>query len=492
MSRSPRIRAAARHAASAALASAVGALAACTDREPTGAADGPRPTVASVAVAPDSGNALAVRVTFTAANADSARVLYRVGAAAERVGPAVALGDTAARPVTVALLEIPPGATVSTRVVALRGAAADTSAAAQTTTSASVPDVVRRVRLQTTAGRASPGYVLTSITLGDTAYAVAFDTAGAVAWYRAFPGAGAGADAYQQPNGNFTLYLGTSRGWEPVSGHFAEVRPDGALVREWRAPDGFYTDSHEIRVGAGPGGSTYLFGYDLAPMDLTPRGGAADAMVSGHTIFRLDATGAATPVFAARDHFAIADWIDPQVGTEDFDHPNAIDVAPDGGLIVSWRNLDEVSKIDPATGQFVWRLGGRHSQFTFVNDPLGGFGGQHFARLLPNGNLLLYDNGTTHTPPETRAVEYRLDPAARTATLVWEFRHQPAIYTPFVGSAQRLAGGNTFVGYGGAGVVTEASPAGAVVWEGQLAVDGAPSIAYRLLKIAALDRSAAT
>lgn len=39
-------------------------------------------------------------------------------------------------------------------------------------------------------------------------------------------------------------------------------------------------------------------------------------------------------------------------------------------------------------------------------------------RVLGNGNLLLFDNGLRHDPSETRAVEYRLDNTAMTATLL--------------------------------------------------------------------------
>ena len=474
------------------VASAVAAVAvpACADRTPpTSPTAVPlvRPTIGVVTIVTDTSNALQLWVHAAVTQADSARVLYRVGAGAERVSLTTPALDSTRVP----LLAIQPGASVSARVVAFRGSVADTAAPVTATNTAAIPGIVRRARLVTTTGRPSAGYVLTNIGLGDTAYAVAFDSAGTVAWYRAFPGVVAGNDAYQQPNGNVTVFAGNSGGTLATGGSFAEVRPDGALVRQWTAPAGYSTDLHEIRLGAGPGGTSFLFGFDTAPMDFTAHGGSADSLVVGHAIFRLDAAGAATPVFVARDHFTAADWVDPQPGITDFDHPNSIDVDRDGGLIVSWRNFDEVSKIDPTTGQLVWRLGGRHNQFTFVNDPLGGFGGQHFARLLGNGDLLLYDNGTTHAPQETRAVEYRIDPVARTATLVWEFRHQPAIFTPFVGSAQRLVSGNTFVGYGGAGVATEVTPAGAVAWEGQLTLDGGGTTAYRLLKIAALERYAA-
>ena len=63
-------------------------------------------------------------------------------------------------------------------------------------------------------------------------------------------------------------------------------------------------------------------------------------------------------------------------------------------------------------------FGGRNDQFAIEEDGLGGFNGQHSVRVLGNGNLLLFDNGLRHDPSETRAVEYRLDTTAMTATLL--------------------------------------------------------------------------
>src|SRR2546426_3251407 len=105
--------------------------------------------------------------------------------------------------------------------------------------------------------------------------------------------------------------------------------------------------------------------------------------------------------------------------------------------------MGEITKIDRRTGELIWRLGGRNNQFAIVDDPLGGFSSQHSVRVLDNGNLLLYDNGLRHTPPESRAVEYRLDVSTRTATMVWQYRRVPAVFTPFLGSVQRFQNGNT-------------------------------------------------
>ena len=74
-----------------------------------------------------------------------------------------------------------------------------------------------------------------------------------------------------------------------------------------------------------------------------------------------------------------ADWLFVQPGLAnftgiDFDHPNSIDQDANGNYIVSFASLGEITNIDAVTGAMLWRLGGRHNQFTFVGDLLGGFG----------------------------------------------------------------------------------------------------------------------
>lgn len=46
-------------------------------------------------------------------------------------------------------------------------------------------------------------------------------------------------------------------------------------------------------------------------------------------------------------------------------HGNALDLDTDGNLLVSFRNLSEVVKIDTRTGRVMWRLGGARNQFAF-------------------------------------------------------------------------------------------------------------------------------
>jgi hypothetical protein len=196
-------------------------------------------------------------------------------------------------------------------------------------------------------------------------------------------------------------------------------------------------------------------------------------------------------VFDSWNHFDISDNVEPSPGQLDFDHPNSISIASDGNYIVSWRNLDVITKIDASTGAIIWTLAGPFAtipgDFTFSGDPLEGFSAQHSVRSLDNGNLLVFDNGTRHATQASRAVEYQLDTDTHTATKVWDFTHAPPIYTSFTGSVQRLANGNTFIGwtFGKPLVASEVTSSGATVWEGTLTVP-TDQIPYRFTKIASL------
>ena len=152
---------------------------------------------------------------------------------------------------------------------------------------------------------------------------------------------------------------------------------------------------------------------------------------------------------------AAGEYHAPQPVGVDLLHINSVHVAPDGDLIVSARHTDTVYKIRRDTaGTIVYQIGGNQMDaFTFVNDPLGGFGRQHDVQLLPNGHLRLFDN-RSGLPGSPRAAEYAIDTTAGTATLVWS-RSEPDVTTSFgLGSVRGIGDGDLTVTWGGSTVRT--------------------------------------
>jgi outer membrane protein assembly factor BamB len=191
-------------------------------------------------------------------------------------------------------------------------------------------------------------------------------------------------------------------------------------------------------------------------------------------------------LISGAEHWSVADDVEPPL-IADLDHPNSIDFDLDGGVIVSYRDLSAIVKVDPTTYQIIWQLGGTQNQFTFVDDPLGGFDGQHTARILPNGHLLMFDNGWTHSPQASRAVEYALDAVQKTATMVWQYSANPSIFNDFTGSAQRLANGNTVVAFTRMGIVDEVRADGTLLSRATLeTAPGRIATPYRVTRIKSL------
>lgn len=440
-------------------------------------------SVSNLVVAGSSANVLSAIATVTIADADSARLVFWTGSEAHRAAP-VTTTPAAGRMLALGLRQ----STAYSFAVEAYGGGTTTTSDTVTFTTAALPAYLALASI-TSSAPASGGYFLTSIHQANDWFVVAFDSTGVPAWYHEFAGAQRPTyETRQQPNGNFTVLTG-GQGGEVATGQAVEMTPDGTVIRTIVATAPSYLDLHELLLD--DQGGAVMFQYTRRHLDLSTGGGPADTIVAGHQLVRQDASGAQSIVFDAWDHFTESDDVEPAAGQVDFDHPNSIAIAADGNYVVSWRDFDAITKINASTGAIMWTLAGSHSaltsDFTFVGDPLGGFSAQHSARVLSNGNLLIFDNGTLHTVQASRAVEYHLDEVAHTATLVWSYTHAPAIFVQFTGSVQRLANGNTLIGwtFGSPLLATEVSPAGTVVWEGTLNAAG-PQVPYRFTKIASL------
>ncbi len=421
---------------------------------------------------------------------DSARVVYRTPGGLLQATPYQAVHGDSGRIVTLGLA---PSTTYAAVVEAI-GSNTPVHSAAVQLVAGSLPPTLGRITFNVT-GQPAAGYTMTTVSLDSVPYVLAFDSVGRIRWYRAFDRGVLAGETKQHTNGHFTTFVGNTFGWQPTYGRYVEYLPSGEIVASHAAAAPYYTDNHELlfTVTDGEVNRVHLFGYDLRSVNLSGIGGAADVLLAGHTIIRETPSGQVEFFWNAWDHFVLDDWIEEpgslkQSPNIDFDHPNSLDIDQNGDYVVSWRGLAEITKINARTGGVIWRFGGRNNQFSILNDPLNGFSGQHSVRVLANEHLLLFDNGLRHNPPESRAAEYALDTSAMTATLVWQFRHNPPVYTAFTGSVQRRGNGNTVIGFAGEGRVTEVTPAGAVIWEGQVLVDGSPASLYRLTTVPSLYR----
>jgi hypothetical protein len=256
--------------------------------------------------------------------------------------------------------------------------------------------------------------------------------------------------------------------FDASSGKFFALDSTFAVVDSFWVQNGYVTDEHDIKILGN--GNVLLIGYGYRSFDMSKVvvGGDPNATVVVNVVQEIDRKRTVVFEWRAYEHFKFTD-VGPEVNLLDptfvHTHVNSVDLDLDGNLVISSRNLDEITKIDRRNGDILWRFGGRNNQFTLIKDSLG-FSAQHSVSILPNGNLMLFDNGVFHVPHFSRAVEYKLDTVNRTATLVWSYRNTPDIASIFWGNAQRLKNGDTFIGWGKSDVgATEVNTRGEKVFE---------------------------
>ncbi len=245
--------------------------------------------------------------------------------------------------------------------------------------------------------------------------------------------------------------------------------------------DGYPTDDHDFRLL--PNGHALMLSYDERDTDMRVVTGnpnaAKKAKVFGAVIQELDTNKHAIYTWRSWDHFQIsdmtnADLADPNNTLIDYAHVNSVEPDSDSTIIASFRNMDEVTKIDLRNGKVIWRWGGKNNFFDFVGDTLQ-FSHQHDVRRIANGHITMMDNGnyrktiwgdgSYHDTSYSRAIEYDLDESSLRATALWEYRDMP--YSFASGNVQRLSDGNTFIGLGAQNIpnAVEVTPSGEKVFQ---------------------------
>ncbi|MCB0722182.1 MAG: aryl-sulfate sulfotransferase [Ignavibacteriae bacterium] len=283
-----------------------------------------------------------------------------------------------------------------------------------------------------------------------------------------------GMDFKVQPNGTLTYF-------ETKRNKFFQLDRNYNMIDSFATGNGYNTDVHELRLL--PNGHALLMAYDAQyiNMSMVVPGGDTNASVIGLIIQELDENKDVVFQWRSWDHFQITDatHLNFTASTLDYVHGNAIEEDTDGNLMISCRHMDEITKIDRHTGDIIWRLGGKHNEFSFVNDTIQ-FSHQHAIRRIANGNVTLFDNGNYHTPEFSRAIEYSLDEVNKIATLVWEYRNEPTIYGKAMGYVQRLDNGNTLIGWGYTSpTLTEVTPEKNITLEMKLSNN---MVSYRVYK----------
>src|SRR5690606_17259211 len=89
---------------------------------------------------------------------------------------------------------------------------------------------------------------------------------------------------------------------------------------------------------------------------------------------------------------------------KDIVHANSVTKDKDGNFLISYRDLNQVWKIDYKTKKVLWKFG---EGGDFIMNPDDLFSAQHYAHINNNGDLMILDNGVAHQV--SRAMSFTLN-----------------------------------------------------------------------------------
>jgi len=265
---------------------------------------------------------------------------------------------------------------------------------------------------------------------------------------------------------------------KPVLTYFdGTVQSTGEMTGTWHVLNDRYRQIAKVGSQAGwdpsgheffitKNGTALITGYKHIPhADLQSAGGGPDQTLLDSGVLEYDVkTGKLLKVWSAAEHLPMTDGYPPANPNSpvayDPWHINSIDIASDGSWLVSLRNTWALYKVNPTTGEILWILGGKRSDFAVPGDVAWAF--QHDARWLPDGQISMFDNDCCSfipqasgppkpAPPvhgaQSRGLVVKLDETAKAVSFV----SQNKLYDLTAGTQgnrQTLPNSNVFMGWG--------------------------------------------
>jgi hypothetical protein len=245
------------------------------------------------------------------------------------------------------------------------------------------------------------------------------------------------------------------------------------VVARVRGGNGLPADLHDFQIV--PGNVAFITAFNPIRCDLRSEKGQREGAIVDTAIQQIDiGTGLVRSEWHSLDHVGAeeSEVELPKDSTPwDYFHLNSIEPLPGGELLISARSTWAAYLLEGATGRIIWRLGGTNSSFKM--GPGTKMAWQHDGRMLPDGELTFFDDGSN--PPihsQSRGVLLQLDTTAKTARLLFAYTHRnPPLLAASQGNMQTLPDGNALVGYGGVPAISEYARDGSLLFDAHMPFD---------------------
>ena len=269
-----------------------------------------------------------------------------------------------------------------------------------------------------------------------------------------------------------------------VDSKFEMANRNYKVFKRFGGGNGYTGDPHEFNLT--DRGTAYVTAYRTAVVDMSRFGGPKRGFVLDYIGQEIDIeTGLVVwewhPLGNLRLNKTYLDI--PRRNARPFDwfHMNSIHDDRDGNILISARHTQAIYKLNRKTGEIMWQLGGKGSDFRLGKGVRFGF--QHDVQRQKNGTLTIFDNGAGGKHGRVNrfssAKVLRLDMKRRKATLVRAYRNPRPVISNSQGNTRVRPNGNIFVGWGDKNACTEFAPDGEVVFDFTFA---AKQVSYRCYK----------
>jgi Arylsulfotransferase (ASST) len=244
-------------------------------------------------------------------------------------------------------------------------------------------------------------------------------------------------------------------------------------IKRVRAGNGYEGDHHEFLIT--PEDTALITIYNKVPGDRIPVGDPVEGNVLDGIAQELDIeTGEVLFEWHSLEHVGLDEsYTKPY----DYFHINSIEVYDRDHLLISSRTTSTVYKVDRKTGEVVWRLGGKKSDFEMGQGTRTTF--QHDARRHPDDTITIFDNGNVNTVEQSRGIAVEVDEDAMNASLISEYTHPDKLLSDTQGSVQVLPNGNVLVGWGSAPYFSEFSRDGKLLFNATFPTESETYRAFR-------------
>ena len=302
-----------------------------------------------------------------------------------------------------------------------------------------------------------------------------FDEAGNLVWFDSLPKNVSAATNLQVQQLDGKPVLTWWQGYIPKQG-FGEGEEiiDSTSYQQIgrvRAGNGYTADLHDFKLTSDD--TALLTVFNPIDCDLSSDGGPTGGAVTDSVFEEIDLrTGLVRREWHSIDHVPLSASYSSSTGASkewpfDYFHINSIDPSANGTTLISSRNTWALYELNTTSGQIGTTIGGHHSSVTMGEGARTAY--QHDATTLPNGEISVFDNGSTpKVHSQTRGLVLAIDPQSNTATVAAQFEHSPALTSDSQGSIQLLENGDMFVGWGSEPYFTEYSASGQLLFDAHM------------------------